>query len=82
MKSDRIRTVNAGFVTDTKDGRKVRSQLRRKDKEKMKKATLRKTSEHWIIVLEYEDGDDLVYRFPTQTAARSWAYRAGVKLEK
>lgn len=49
---------------------------------KIVKATLRKTSESWLVILEWDDGEITNdYRFPTQTAARAWARRAGVTLE-
>lgn len=46
----------------------------------IKKATLTKTAESWLVVLEWDDGERNDYRFPTQTAARAWAHRAGVTL--
>jgi hypothetical protein len=47
---------------------------------KLTNATLTKTSTCWLIVLEWDDGERNDYRFPTQTAARAWACRAGVTL--
>ena len=47
----------------------------------MAKATLTKAENAWVVILTFEDGTRNDYRFPTQTAARYWANRAGVELE-
>lgn len=46
----------------------------------VKTATLTKAENAWVIILEFDDGERNDYRFPTQTAARYWAARAGVEL--
>lgn len=44
--------------------------------------TLVKTENAWCVVVTYSDSETECNYFPTQTAARYWAYQTGVEIEE